>query len=183
MPDEVAVIIVVLLLLASAAVLARQHWQRRLGDERGLPRELVGAEIAYAEQTFRSVRSRLVARLDRAYRLDGELKLVELKTRPRNVVYMSDIVELSVQRVAVQEQAGVAVSGEAWVVVQNSITGARRAHRVLLLPRADVVQMAQRYRDVVSGRVPVPSQARSIEQCRKCGHRDDCSARFGERPL
>ena len=46
--------------------------------------ELRGAEIAYAERTFRSHRHRLVARLDRAYRTPAGVQLVELKTRPRD---------------------------------------------------------------------------------------------------
>jgi hypothetical protein len=44
-----------------------------------------------------------VAKIDRAYRVGGELKLVELKTRARDLVYMSDIIELSVQRIVVQD--------------------------------------------------------------------------------
>ena len=57
-------------------------------DERGLPASLRGARLVHAEETFRSVVRRLVARLDRAYEVAGELVLVEFKTRRADVAYM-----------------------------------------------------------------------------------------------
>ena len=182
MQEGWSAILVVLLFIGSAVLFVRlRQGAVTSDDERGLPRALIGAEIAYAERTFRSVRTRLVARLDRAYRVDGELKLVELKTRARDVVYMSDIVEMSVQRIAVQDEAGEAVSIDAWVVVQNSDTGSRRHHKVRLLGRDEIAMLAERYRDVAGGRITAPNPARSLSQCRQCSHCDRCSATFRDR--
>lgn len=149
---------------------------RGAGDERGLPRALRGAEVAYAEQTFKSVRLGVVARLDRAYRVGRRLVLVELKTRAKDQVYMSDIIELSVQRVALQDQLGMPVDATAWVVVEQTGTRRRRAHQVTLLDDGAVEQLKQRYVSVAggwSGRVKV---AATPAQCRNCGHAPHCSA-------
>ncbi|RTL32480.1 MAG: hypothetical protein EKK53_29465 [Burkholderiales bacterium] len=180
MQDAWSAIGVLLLFILSAVVFARFR-NGGGGDERGLPRELIGAEVAFAEQTFRSARSRLVAKLDRAYRLDGGLKLVELKTRAADVVYMADVVEMSVQRLALQEATGEPVSMEAWVVVQSANTGKRRPHRVRLLGHEEVGGMAQRYRQIRLGTVVDPQPARSTAQCRKCAHCDRCAATFRDR--
>lgn len=100
MGDGVAALILLIVFIASAILFARRRSAQIDDIERGLPDELRGAEIAYAERTFRSHRHRLVARLDRAYRTPAGVQLVELKTRPRNAVYMSDVVELSTQRIS-----------------------------------------------------------------------------------
>ena len=68
MGDELAAFIALILFIASAVLFARLRPRVRAGDEQGLPAELRGAQIAFAEVTFRSHRRRLVARLDRAYR-------------------------------------------------------------------------------------------------------------------
>jgi hypothetical protein len=146
---------------------------------RGLPGELENAEIAYAECTFRSPGTRLVARIDRAYRLGCELTLVELKTRSRNVVYPSDVVEASVQRIAMQDETGERVCAHAWIVVQCGEAAFRNAYRVDLLERAEIVRMVNRYRLVVATDSPAELHgAHSAKACRLCGHRDQC-----QRPL
>lgn len=173
--DVVLGVIVVLVGVIGAAHLfsARRQLQPRQ-DERALPAELRGAVVVFAERTFRSGRHRLVARLDRAYGVGGTVVLVEFKTRNEDVVHATDIVELSVQRVAVQDELGVAVAREGWVVIENRTTGSRSSHRVALLDQAEVVRLRQRYLDVKAGRELVVSAARSAGQCRSCGHRDAC---------
>jgi hypothetical protein len=179
--DIVSAAAVAALLIACAVVFAKLRQGRAAGDERGLPRELVGAEIAYAEHTFRSARHRLVAKIDRAYRVGGELKLMELKTRARDLVYMSDVLELSVQRIAVQDETGEPVCPDAWVIVQNSNTARRRPHSVELFGREEISVMAQRFRELSAGRVDAPCPAKSPAQCRHCAHRQRCSAKFNDR--
>ena len=181
MGDGLVALLVMILFIASAALFARRGSRVRAGDGQGLPAELRGAEIAFAEVTFRSHRRRLVARLDRAYRTSDGLQLVELKTRARDAVYMSDVIELSVQRIAVEDEAGEHVSGEAWVVVQNSRSGARRPHKVRLLGVGEITAMSERYSDVVRGKVGRPNPSRSLSQCAQCPHKDRCSATFGDR--
>jgi len=157
--------------IASALMCALRHRRDLADDERGLPPELRGAELAYAEHMFRSEGMKLVGRVDRAYRIDGVLNLVEFKTRARDMVYMSDVIELSVQRIAIQDATGQAVSEEAWVVAENSDTGVRRPHKVRLLGFADISTMSRRYRAIVRGRVTRPNPAKSISMCGHCAHR------------
>jgi CRISPR-associated exonuclease Cas4 len=181
MADGLVALLVMILFIASAALFARRGPRVRAGDGQGLPAELRGAEIAFAEVTLRSHRRRLVARLDRAYRTSDGLQLVELKTRAHDAVYMSDVIELSVQRIVVEDEAGEQVSGEAWVVVQNSRSGARSPHKVRLLGVREISAMRERYSDVVRGKVARPNPSRSLSQCTQCSHNDRCSATFGDR--
>ena len=182
MGGESLAALVALLFIASLILFYRGHRAQEVRDQRGLPDELRGAEIAYAEQTFRSRRRRLVARLDRAYRLEGVLKLVELKTRARDVIYMADVIELSVQRIAVQDETGQSVAQDAWVIVQSTTTGARQPHRVTLLGVTEIEKMRDRYAAISRGQLRDPQPARSNRQCETCGHRDRCIASFGARP-
>ena len=181
MSGELVAFVVVILFVASAALLHRQRSRAIVGDEQGLPPELRGAEIAFAEKTFRSPRRQLVARLDRAYRTADGLQLVELKTRACDVVYMADVIELSVQRIAVEDETGEPVSGDAWVVVQNSRSGARRPHKVRLLEVGEITAMSERYIAVVRGQVERPNPSRSVSQCAQCAHKGRCWAKFRDR--
>ena len=181
MGDGVAALILLIAFVASAILFARSRSSQIDDIERGLPAELRGAEIAYAERTFRSHRHRLVARLDRAYRTSAGVQLVELKTRPRDAVYMSDVIELSTQRIALQDETGETVSDEAWVVVQNSRSGSRRPSRVRLLGLSEIAAMRERYVAVVHGRVGRPAPARTPSQCDHCAHKARCGAKYQDR--
>jgi CRISPR-associated exonuclease Cas4 len=183
MNEALVAALVVAALITSAVLLVRlrQALAPAAGDERGLPRYLVGAELAYAEQTFRSRQRGLVAKLDRAYRVDGELQLMELKTRRRDVVYMSDVIEMSVQRIALEDDTNQTVSNQAWVVVQTAGNGDRRAHRIRLLSERQIDDMRQRYQEIIVGKVERPEPSRSAHQCASCGHRERCKATFHDR--
>ena len=181
MSDELLALIVVIVFIASAALWIRQQSRANGSDEQGLPTELRGAEIAFAARTFHSQRGQLVARLDRAYRTAGGLQLVELKTRAHATVYMSDVIELSVQRIAVEDEVGESVSRDAWVLVQNSRTGARRPHRVRLMGVDEITAMSERYSAVVRGQVGRPNPSRSISQCAQCAHKVRCASTFQDR--
>ena len=173
-------VVLVLVLVLTMYLVARGRRGQANHDQRGLPKELREAEVAYAEQTFRSTRRKLVARLDRAYRVDGVLKLVELKTRQRNIVHMADIIELSVQRVALRDATDEPVARDAWVLVQNATSGARRAHRVTLLETNEIDAMRERFVALSRGQIRDPQPAGLIRQCQSCGHRDRCLAKFGD---
>ena len=94
---------------------------------------------------------------------------------------MSDVIELSTQRIALQDETGEAVSDEAWVVVQNSRSGTRRPSKVRLLGLSEIAAMRERYVDVVQGRVGRPAPARSPSQCGRCPHKASCAAKFQDR--
>ena len=67
------------------------------------PAALRDAELVYMERLFRvSTPVGLMAKLDRAYRLpSGMIVLVEFKTRWSNQPSLSDVIQLSAQRMAV----------------------------------------------------------------------------------
>jgi len=171
------ILIVVLIVVAAVLYAQSRRSIESTGDERGLPAELRGARLAHAEETFRSEAQRVVARLDRAYELAGELVLVEFKTRSASVAYRDDIIELSVQRVALQDERKVPVSRVAWVITQDSATGRRTPHRVTLLDTAEVQALRTRYLAIEAGIEPDPRPARSMNQCLHCGHRAVCHGR------
>ncbi len=181
MSDANGALILVIGFIVAALLFASRRWAPIDDAERGLPAELRGAQIAFAERTFRSYRHRLVARLDRAYRTPAGIQLVELKTRSRNAVYLADVIELSVQRIALEDETGEAVSDQAWVVVQNSRSGRRCPRRVRLLGIQEVTAMRERYAAIVHGRVARPAPAGSASQCRQCAHRVTCAARYQDR--
>ena len=166
-------------LIALCAIFLFARRNDRRADQRGLPSELVGAELAYAERTFTSTQQALVARIDRAYRTRDGIALVELKTRMQDRTYMTDIIEMSAQRVALQDETGEAVSKAAWVVVDRN--GHRQSHRAALLGSEEVQQLRERHTELAKGVVMQPTPARSRAQCEHCGHRRRCAARFGDR--
>ena len=179
-----ATIAVVLLFAAGLAYFWLRESKRGPADagEAWLPRELRGAQLAYAEQTFRSPAHKLLARIDRTYRLDGQLTLVELKTRARAAANPSDVIELSVQRLALQDQTGEHVSMDAIVLAQDRASGARVPIRVRLMDAESVEALTRRYREVRSGRASRGLRpARHVRMCANCGHRAVCSQEYGDR--
>lgn len=171
-------VLVAVLLVSLAGALFRRSSSP---DEHGVPAELVGADVAFAEKTFRSRQRRLVAKLDRAYRTPRGLVLVELKTRARDTVYEADVIELSVQRVALQDDVGMSVSEYAWVIVQHSVTGHRKPHRVRLMSIDQVEALSLRYRAACDGAFGGLHPASTPRQCQGCGHRVRCTGKFGDR--
>lgn len=126
----------------AAAALAAWYWiqvsSARARDSAWLPSELKGARLIYAEQSFTiSHPLELVARVDRGYVIDGKVHLVELKTRVIHRAYRSDIIELSAQRLAIEQSTGYPVSDTGYVVIQNAKGRERTIHSwVPMKPRA-----------------------------------------------
>ncbi len=126
------------------------------------------------EQTFRTGRPlRLLAKVDRVYRLpDDSLVLVELKTRQRDRPYLSDIIQLSVQRLAVSAQTGARVETYAFVTVLRP-NRRLRSHRVRLLGQEEVSRIRGRYHGILDGYVR-PTYAASESACHQCALRHKC---------
>jgi len=159
--------------LVLAAWLLHRWWCS--GDRGWMPLELRRATLAYAEQLFRAPgRPMITAKVDRAYRRrDGRLVLVELKTRRINRVYLSDVIELSAQRVAITRDTGEDVLAHAYVVVQGP-TGRRATHRVRLLSAEELDQLVRRREDVLAG-AQLPRRARMEGLCKACIFAPECS--------
>lgn len=164
--------------LASLLLLLwRLHVRRRirLVEKAWKPESLKTAVLEYAERTFFTEHPfRLVAKIDRAYRTPaGLLVLTELKRRPGPRAYRSDIVELSAQKVAIENSTSHRVADVAYVVVEHSHTKQRTSILVQLLGQSEIVALAQRYRDISAGRT-IPIKAERHALCASCGYKAQC---------
>ena len=155
--------------------------QARTAERMWLPQELHHARLEFAEKTFRTWQPiRLIARADRGYRLDGEVRLAEFKTRTHAAAYSSDVLELSAQRLAIEKSTGQQVSEIGYVLVQDARGKRRTVHSVRLLPRRDVIAAARRREAILDGRV-VPRYASSQGLCSHCAYRVECNPDLRDR--
>jgi hypothetical protein len=166
-------------LLAVAAVFLMVAWRlSRTGTLKRTwrPRELARAKLVYLEQLFRtSTPASFVAKVDQVYRRpNGRLILVELKTRSRHRTYLSDIIELSVQKVALEGATGEVVEPYAFVhVVAPDHSASSPYHRVALLEASQVVALERRREAILAGRLSA-NYAKSLRACRDCVFRAGC---------
>jgi hypothetical protein len=143
-------------------------------DSDWLPQEMKAAKLKFAEQTFKVWRPfGLIARVDRAYLLGDEMRLLEFKTRKYMRVYRSYVIELSAQRMAIEENAGGKVSDIGYVLIQDP-TGRNRSVKVVrLLQRTDLISIRKRRDGILAGTL-APRYADSDGLCRNCGFREEC---------
>jgi CRISPR-associated exonuclease Cas4 len=165
-------------LLASLLVLLwRAHSRRRIrrAEKSWKPESLKTAVLEYAERTFFTEHPfRLVAKIDRAYRTpSGLLVLTELKRRPGPRAYRSDIVELSAQKIAIENSTSHLVADFAYVVVEHPFSKMRTPIPVQLLSQSEIIALAQRYRDI-SARRTIPIKAERHALCASCGYKAQC---------
>ena len=145
-------------------------------ERRSRPAALRDAELVHVEKTFRTTSPvPIAAKLDRAYRLpSGQLVLVELKTRWNGGPNLSDVIQLSAQRVALSAATGQTVADEAFVLIARP--GVRRspiAHRVDLLSVDKVVALVRRREAILAARFS-PRYAGEADHCRSCAFRNQC---------
>lgn len=148
-----------------------------LAERASRPDALRDAELVYMERLFRTSKPvGVVAKIDRAYRLpSGLLVLVELKTRWINQPCLSDVIQLSAQRVAVMGSTRQSVASYAFVLAKAPTRQALPiAHRVQLMSDEQVVALVRRREDVLAGRV-LPSGPRSRKMCSACTSQARCS--------
>lgn len=172
-----AFILLVLVVVVALSYAWKRH-ARSAVAELGLawlPRELRGAELIYAEQTFCAEGDiTIIAKLDRGYRNpSGVIVLVELKTRRANRPYFSDVIELSAQRLALQAQTGEHVAAFGFVLVQRPGRMSKSAHRVDLMSAEEVGALARRREHILSGHL-VPRYACSKGLCGGCMFKQAC---------
>ena len=149
--------------------------RRKIGTSDWMPHELRASRLVYAEQLFRSEGPASVsARVDRAYRDQaGVVTLVELKTRKADRVYLSDVIELSAQRYALQSQTRERVSEHGYVVVQQVGARSRKAHRVQLLADEGLTSVvARRERLLMGTEDPIPPRTTAL--CEHCAYLPNC---------
>lgn len=144
------------------------------------PAALRDAELVYMERLFQlSTPVGLVAKLDRAYRMpSGLLVLVEFKTRWSNQPCLSDVIQLSAQRMAVMGQTRQAVASYAYVMVKvRSGRALPTAHRVNLMSDDQVVALVRRREAILAGHV-LPHRPWSRKTCLSCAFRAQCEHRI-----
>lgn len=141
-----------------------------------LPPELRGAQLVYAERLFTAKEPFVMtARLDRAYRdKKGVIILLELKTRMADRSYLSDVIELSVQRLALIANGSDLVAEYGYVVVQCSTNAERTWHRVRLLSSEGIIALVRRREALLSGRVAARFPC-APGLCRTCAFKKLCA--------
>lgn len=159
--------------IAFVGTLAGLWWSWRLHSRRTggeLPAELRTARLIYAERLFRAAGPvSITAKVDRVYRsAAGELVLLELKTRRVSRTYLSDIIELSAQRVAVMAQTKEPVAGYAYVLTQRPDGRWGGCHRVGLMALADVYALAVRRELLLAEETEIRRVSTSLGICRRC---------------
>lgn len=160
-------------LVATAFVVWRAACSCRSPAADWTPRELRGATLAYVESKFRSAGDTpIVANVDRGYRgHHGRITLVELKTRRTDRTYLSDVIELSAQRLALEGTTGEQVDSFGFVVVQSGLR--HRPHRVRLMTRHSTLDLALRRASLLNGEaLPRPVSNRKL--CASCAYRGRC---------
>lgn len=139
------------------------------------PDALRDAELVYMERLFRIFMPvGLAAKIDRAYRMpSGLIVLVEFKTRWNNQPLLSDVIQLSAQRVAVMGQTGQPVASYGYVLVKSPIRRLPVPHRVALFSVGDVVAMVERWHDLLDGHTQ-PCGPFSRKTCFTCVFQEKC---------
>lgn len=161
-------------------------WRQLVGNDAARaerasrPPALRDAELVYSESLFRSSKPvGVVAKIDRAYRLpSGLLVLVEFKTRWIDQPCLSDVIQLSAQRMAVMGQTRQAVASYAYVMLKPPMGRALPiAHRVQLMTDEQVAALVKRREEILAGRV-LPRRPRSRKTCLSCAFRRQCDRQF-----
>lgn len=161
------------LVMRAARSIVREHdW---------LPAELQGGELLFSERLFFGrAPIFLVARIDRAYLVKGQLYLVELKKRMSSKVFETDVIELSAQRAAVQASTAYQVSRTGIVVIENAATGRRTVRKVELLDDDWVAELLRRRQAVLDGHA-YPRETKTEGRCAACEYRSECKGQAGAR--
>ncbi len=148
-------------------------WPRPPEEE--LPPELRGTRLVYAERLFCSLEPVFItAKVDRVYRnAKGALVLVELKTREANRAYLSDVIELSAQRLALTEQTGAVVAYHAYVLTERPDGRRTGCHRVRLMEPVDLIALVARREKLLAGKIK-PQTTCAPGMCQKCAFVRPC---------
>ena len=166
---------------AMAAILVVCLWlgtrkaRLRRTEQAWLPVELQHARIEFAERYFYAKRPvRLIAKVDRVYKDErGTLFVTELKRRVKAQAYLSDVVELSAQKLAIERGGRRAVAEVGFVVVEHPVTQRRTPIAVRLLREHEIIAIATRYGHLVDGGA-MPDKANVVSLCRSCAYADRC---------
>jgi len=144
---------------------------------RWMPDELRSATLSQSEkQSYVDLAgARIPVRPDQVYRTsDGRLIPVETKTRRGTGVFLYDVIELSVQRLAVAKSAGANAAHYGYVRIKDRQGNRRPTYkRVDLLHEGQLTALYHRYLGVVSGQI-TPTSQDNPNACKGCSYRSVC---------
>lgn len=154
---------------------------------RWMPAELRSARLIVSERDTSALidGTRINLRPDQVYRTaDGRVVPVDTKVRNARAAYPYDIIQLSLQAVALSQHpanlqgAHVGLHGYVRCVRKGRGRSPARPHyvKVQLLGEQALGELVRRYRDVVAGRV-IPGCQSNPRACAGCGYRDRCDRR------
>ncbi|MRV70591.1 hypothetical protein GJ700_02510 [Duganella sp. FT92W] len=147
-------------------------------EKKWIPPELRHGRLVYSEKPFSIQRPvRLSVRVDRAYQVGDHIQLVELKVRDGHRLFMSDVIEMSAQRLVVEKTTGMKVSDFGIFLLQRPAGGRRTVKKVWLLDQRTVLGLALRREEILRGSV-LPTHASSIGTCRSCLYQRECNGTF-----
>lgn len=172
------------LILAIAIALLARRWdaRRRRGrydnERERMPAELRQAPLVASEQLLRSRGAYpFHGRTDQVYRVNGLLVPVETKTRRRPRIYLSDVVQLSIQAVMLAEAPAALTRGAApatygYIRFRHQDNSVYR--RVELLRPEVLYRWHDRFWAVRVGE-RAPQITHFPAMCFSCPHQDRCS--------
>lgn len=162
--------IAALLLLAAWGVLSTRPRQT---VQTQLPAMLEKARTWAKEREFRiGGRRPMHGVLDEAFELpDGTIVISETKSRRFKTIYKSDVLQVSAQRVLVENHQRRTVSSEGFV---RLLTPQGNEFRPIKLMTADeVAQAYDLYRQLSRGAI-VGDKCRAPNLCRSCAYKEEC---------
>jgi hypothetical protein len=151
-----------------------------------MPEEIATATLVMSEDrrilTGQAGRFRLNAKPDQVFlTVDGRLICVENKSRSWFATYPYDLIELSVQRLALQQSRTptlrhAMVADYGYVRVVNRGTGRSRYIRVDLMDQVALEGLAERY-DAIRKRRLQPTAQKNPRACQSCQYASTCQVR------
>lgn len=174
----IVIFFIIALLAGAIFIVSRRSGFRRWKKAESLPEELAQSKLWASEKEIACRRPmRLRGRVDQVYRTrQGHLVPVDTKRRSRDVVYLSDRLQLSLYRVILMHRplswlfpVYVAEYGYIRLVTPDGV----KYQRTALLPLEEVTAYYNRYLDVLSGKVE-PTLTKHTGICNQCAWRPDC---------
>lgn len=101
------------------------------------------------------------------------MRLMELKTRSTVAVLPSDVIQLSAQRIALEDELGLQVTDEAFVLIPARAPAPFAVRAVQLMSRTAIDALVERRWRLMDG-VEVPRWPEKENVCRRCGQWAAC---------
>ena len=177
-PIQLLWVLCILVIVGMVVRRWRKRHEAHFGKVTSLPGLLKHARLVYAEKKFVSTAFNggwmISTRIDRGYRSSTEaLVLVDLKFRKTDVVYQSDIIQLSAERFAIESGSSEDVSETAFVFLKGSAKAQGRFHAVKLMSHDSIKSLAERRIRLLAG-TEQPASSGNRNTCRKCAFRREC---------